>query len=322
MMPSRSIIKPVVSLVFIFLGFLLPLLLDPYFLHICINIFIWSILTLGIRIVLLTGYFNAAQAGFMGMGAYFSALMAMELGLSFWLCLPLAGLMTALLAVIIGFPILRIKGVYFVMATFALTEVFRHIWMMWKDLFGGPQGLLGIPRPDALHIAGWTISFTTKLSFYYLAFFLFLIALAMARRIDLSRFGMTLRAISQTDLLAEAVGVSLIRYKVTAFALGSFFAGIAGSFSAHYYTYASPWDFTMISALYMVMYAVVGGMGSFLGPVLGCFVLLGLDEILRPFKEYIPILFGLILIAVLRFLPGGIITLPERILSLVKRRSV
>ena len=322
MRDSRSTIRSAIGLFFIFMGFLLPFVLDPYYLHIFINIFIWSILTLGIRIVLLAGYFNAAQASFMGMGAYFSALMAMKLGWSFWICLPFAGLMTALLAVMIGFPILRIKGVYFVMAAFALTEVFRHIWMMWKALFGGPQGLLGIPRPDAIHIAGWTLSFTTKDPFYYLAFFLFLIALAMARRIDLSRFGMTLRAISQTDLLAEAVGVSLIRYKVTAFALGSFFAGIAGSFSAHYYTYASPWDFTMISSLYMVMYAVVGGMGSFFGSVVGCFLLLGLDEILRPFKEYVPILFGLILIAVLRFLPGGVITLPERILSLVQKRSV
>lgn len=322
MQNSRLNLKTVLIPLLILLGFLLPFIWDdPYALHVLINIFIWSILTLGIRIVLLVGHLNAAQAGFMGMGAYMSALMAMKLGWSFWLCMPIAGLITAMLATCIGFPTLRIKGAYFVMVTFAVTEVFRHIWMMWKDLFGGPQGLLGIPRPDPIHMAGWTISFTTKVPFYYLALILFLITLLVARRVDVSRFGMTLRAIQQADLLAESVGVNTIKYKVIAFAIGSFFAGIAGAFWAHYYAYASPWDFGWMSSLHMVMYAVIGGTGSVLGPIVGCSVLLGLEEILRPFEEYVPVLFGATLIIVLRFLPGGLITIPERIRFLIQRRS-
>jgi len=320
---SRSNLKTVLIPLSICFGLLLPVIRDdPYVLHILINIFIWIILTLGVRIVLVAGHLNAAQASFMGMGAYMSALMAMKLGWSFWLCMPIAGLITAMLAVCIGFPTLRIKGAYFVMVTFAVTEVFRHIWMMWKSLFGGPQGLLGIPRPDPIHIAGWTISFTTKVPFYYLALLLLLITLIVTYRVDLSRFGMTLRAIPQADLLAESVGVNIIKYKVVAFAIGSFFAGIAGSFWAHYYSYASPWDFGWMSSLYMVMYAVIGGTGSVLGPIVGCFVLLGLEEILRPFEEYVPMLFGASLIVVLRFLPGGFITIPERIRFLIQRRSV
>jgi len=314
--------KNVIILLFIVIGFLLPLgMKDPYLLHIFITIYIWSILTLGIRLVLLVGPLNLAQAGFMGMGAYTSGLLAMKLGWSFWLCMPAAGMVATLLALCIGYPTLRIKGAYFVMVTFGVTEVFRHIWMMWSSLFGGPQGLLGIPRPDPIHLAGLTIAFTTKVPFYYLSLILFMITVFVMHRIDLSRMGLTLRAIPQADLLAECVGVNIMGYKVAAFAIGSFFAGIAGSFWAHYFTYCSPEDFTFIASFYMLMYAVMGGMGSVLGPIVGCFVMLGLDEILRPFKQYMPIILGFILIGVLLYVPGGFISIPERIRAQFQRRE-
>ncbi|MBU2549349.1 MAG: branched-chain amino acid ABC transporter permease [Proteobacteria bacterium] len=315
-------IKNGIILVFVIAGFLLPISIkDRFLLHILINIFIWSILTLGIRLVLLAGPLNLAQASFMGMGAYTSGLLAMRLGWSFWLCMPAAGLVTALLAVGIGYPTLRIKGSYFVMVTFGLTEVFRHLWMMWSSLFGGPQGLLGIPRPAPIHLAGLTIAFNSKVPFFYLALILFLITVFVMHRIDLSRMGLTLRAIPQADLLAECVGVNIMGYKVAAFAIGSFFAGIAGSFWAHYFTYCSPWDFTFVASFYMLMYAVMGGMGTVLGPIIGCFIMLGLDELLRPFKEYMPIILGVILIGILLYLPGGIISVPERVRMLWNRRQ-
>ncbi len=301
---------------FFILGLLLPVFVkDPYLLHVGITIFTWSILTLGIRVVLLTGHLNAAQASFMGMGAYLSALMAMKLKLSFWLCLPFSGVAVALLAVSMGYPILRIKGAYFVMITFAITEVFRHIWMMWDSVFGGPQGLMDIPRPAAIQLAGLQISFTSKAPFYYLTIAVLLISVVILRRLDNSRFGMTLRSIPQSGQLAESIGVPVIRYKLMAFVIGSFFAGLAGSLWAHYFTYANPDDFTWLNSLYMLMYAVIGGTQTVLGPIVGCLVLLGLDELLRPLKQYMPIFVGMILILVLLFVPGGLITLPEKIRS-------
>jgi branched-chain amino acid transport system permease protein len=301
---------------FFILGLLLPVFIkDPYLLHVGITIFTWSILTLGIRVVLLIGHLNAAQASFMGMGAYLSALMAMKLKLSFWLCLPFSGVAVALLAVFMGYPILRIKGAYFVMITFAITEVFRHIWMMWDSVFGGPQGLMGIPRPAVIQLAGLQISFTSKVPFYYLTIAVLLISVIILRRLDNSRFGMTLRSIPQADQLAESIGVPVIRYKLMAFVIGSFFAGLAGSLWAHYFTYANPDDFTWLNSLYMLMYAVIGGTQTVLGPIVGCLVLLGLDELLRPLKQYMPIFVGMILILVLLFVPGGLITLPEKIRS-------
>ena len=295
-------------------GFLLPIWVrDPYLLHILISIYIWSVLTLGIRLILLIGSLNAGQATFMGMGAYTSGILAIKLGWSFWLAMPVAGLVSAVIALGVGYPTLRIKGVYFVMALFGLSEVFRHIWMMWTDLFGGPQGLLGIPRPDAIKLGGWVIAFTTKVPFYYLSLVLMVITLVVMRRLDKSRVGLTLRSIPQGDLLAECVGVNVMRYKVLAFVVGSFFAGIAGSFWGHYFTYASPWDFTWANSLTMLIYAVIGGTSTVAGPVVGCAVMLILDEVLRPIQQYVPIVLGSILIMVLLFVPGGLITLPQRV---------
>jgi branched-chain amino acid transport system permease protein len=292
---------------------------DPYLLHIFISIYIWSILTLGIRLILITGHLNAAQASFMGMGAYTSGILALKLGWSFWIGLPIAGVVAAVLALAIGYPTLKIKGVYFVMVTFGLTEVFRHIWMMWTGLFGGPQGLLGIPRPGAIKIGGWVLAFTTKVPFYYLAFVLMVFTIIVMRRLDSSRMGMTLRSIPQADLLAESVGVNVMGYKVLAFVIGSFFAGLAGSFWGHYFTYASPWDFTFANSVNMLIYAVMGGPSSVWGPIIGCFVMLTLDEILRPIQQFMPIVLGAILITVLLFIPGGFITIPQRVRAFWKR---
>lgn len=303
-------------------AFFLPMVNDnPYFLHICIVIFIWSILTLGIRIVLLTGHLNAAQGGFMGMGAYFSAVLTMKMGFSFWISLPLSAIGVTLLAIIIGFPILRIKGAYFVMITFGVTEVFRQIWMLWKDVFGGPEGLFGVPKPTPIDLFGLEISFTSKTSIYYLAFIALFITVIVMRRIDHSRLGMILRSFPQAEPLSESVGISIRGYKLLAFAIGSFFAGIGGTIWAHYFTYASPFDYTFTNSLYMLMYAAIGGSQTVLGPIVGCIALLGLDEYLGEFEHYTPIILGVILIFVLLYLPGGLITLPERIKGLFYRRT-
>jgi len=247
--------------------------------------------------------------------------LVMKLGWSFWLAMPAAGLISAFLSILVGFPTLRLKGAYFVMVTFAITEVCRQIWMMWKDLFGGVEGLLGIPRPAPIGLAGMMISFNSKVPFYYLAFLLFLFTVLVCQRLDKSHFGLTLRSFPKAELLAECSGINVMRHKVIAFVISSFFAGLAGSLSAHYFTYASPWDYTWTNSLYMLLYTVIGGVSSVSGPILGCFVMLSLDEVLRDFKQYMPIILGAILIIVLLFLPGGLISVPERIAAFLKRRT-
>lgn len=313
---SKPPMKRIGVLIFILAGFFAPLLIkDPYLLHVAIICFIWSILTLGVRIILLAGHLNVAQASFMGIGAYGSGLLAIKLNWSFWLCLPAAGFIAAVLAVVIGIPTLRVKGAYFVMITFAITEVFRHICMMWKSLFGGPQGIFGIPAPDTIRFAGLAVAFTSKVPFYYLGFLLFLVTIFIIYRVDRSNMGKILKAIAQADNLSESLGINIMQYKVGAFVIGSFLAGIAGSFWAHYFTYTSPWDFTWMNSVYMLMYAVIGGVGSLWGPIIGCFVLIGIDELFRPLQQYLPIFIGALLIIILMYVPGGLIELPARIRS-------
>jgi len=314
-----SIVKKLLLILFVAVPLLIPVLVkDLYIIHIFITIFIWSILALGIRLILIVGHLNVAQASFMGVGAYTSGVLAKQLGLSFWFCLPISGFTAAILALLIGYPTMKIRGIYFVIATFGVTEVLRHIWMMWTGLFGGPQGLLGIPRPDAFNIGGLVFEFGSKIPFYYLSFLLFLMTVGVMQRLDSSRIGMTLRSIPQAEILAKCVGINVLRYKVLAFTIGSFFAGLAGSFWAHYYTYASPWDFGFNSSLHMLIYAVLGGTGSVAGPILGCSIMLTIDEILRPIEQYSPIVLGAILVVVLLFLPEGFISLPKRLKSLLR----
>ena len=319
MLTSSSIRKPVVMF-FVVALFLLPLVMkDAYMLHIIIEAFIWSILALGIRIVLLSGHLNAAQASFMGIGAYTSGLLALKLGWSFWLCLPAAGIMSALFAIGIGYPTLKIKGPYFVIVTCGVTEVFRHIWMMWDGLFGGVKGLLGIPPPDPITIGSISIIFNSKIPFYYLALILFFVTLFIMRRFDLSRMGLILKSMPQADVLAECVGVNLMKYKVISFMVGAFFAGLAGSFWAHYLNYSSPYDFTLHASFAMLTYAVIGGMASIIGPIVGTGFILMLNEMLWSLKSFTPIIDGAILVIILVYAPDGIISVPSKIRDMFKK---
>lgn len=316
-----SNIKKAIVAVLVLAGLAFPLVAsDPYILHIVISIMIWSILALGIRLVMISGHLNVAQASFMGMGAYASGVLALKLGWSFWFCLPAAGVIAAILAVAVGYPTLKIKGAYFVIITIGLTEVCRRIWMMWDSLFGGPQGLLGIPTPNPIRLGSLVILFDSKVHFFYLALVLFLLTIFVMRRFEVSRAGLILKSLPQADLLAECTGVNIMKYKLVAFTIGAFFAGLAGSFWAHYFTYCSPWDFTLGASFTMLMYAVMGGVGSIAGPILGCAIMLTLDEALRPFKEFMPLVLGTILIVVLMFIPGGFVSIPGKIREGLKRR--
>lgn len=314
--------KATIPFLFI-IGLLLPLITSSqYHIHILITIIVWSIITLGLRLILLVGYLNAAQAGLMGIGAYASALLVMRLGFSFWHSILLAGFVSAFIAALLGFPILRIRGAYFVMATFAVTEVFRMIWMRWSGLFGGPSGISGIPRPDPINIFGMTIEFVGRIPYYYLALLLLIIVTVIMHRIDVTSLGRVFRSIPQSELLVESVGINLIRYKVLAFSIGAFFAGIGGAFYAHYFTYISPLDYTWTNSLIMLMYTIVGGTATVAGPIIGSFVLITIGEVLRPVEVYVPIFLGIILILILRFLPEGLISIPHRVGSLAFVRTM
>lgn len=326
----QALKKAIVYLFAIALLALLPVVMrDPRWLHIVIMIYLYIMLAGGLRLIMSTGQVSFAHAAFWAIGAYSSALLVMKLGLSFWLALPLAGVISAIVSILIGFPCLRLKGPYFFIITLAFGEIARLVFTSWVDLFGGANGIPGIPFPDPIAIPLLdVIEFSSRsVHYYYLLLLMLLGCLFIMYRLQGSRFGMTCAAVRESDELAQSLGISAIRYKMILFVVACFFAGLAGSFYAHYMTYISPDFFTFWESMTFLMIAVIGGSGSTSGVILGAILLTVAPEIAREAKRVEPIIFGAILVVVLLFLPGGLWSLREKIplklnlLKLIRRGS-
>ncbi len=299
------------------LGLLPVLLEDPYALHVLILAGIHITLAASLRLIALSGQLSLAHGGMMAVGGYTSAILVTRLGWSFWIALPLAGTAAALLALAVGYPFVRLKGIYFSMVTIFFAEVLLLTAGQWRSLTGGSSGIIGIPRPNPIVLPGiLNLVFSSKAHFYYLIFVLALITLLILYALEHSRLGMYWQCIRQTDFLAESVGINTSGLKVLAFAIGSFFAGISGSFYVHYVGIIGPRTFGFLYAIYILVYMVTGGAGRFSGPLLGAGLLTLLPEVFRPLKQYQPFVFAGVMMAVILFLPEGLVGLPH----LVKRR--
>lgn len=284
-----------------------PVFVDsPYYLHVAIVIGLNLMVVLSVMIILLMGQLSIGQAAFMGVGAYSSALMVSKLGVSFWIALPLAGLIAALLGMFLGFLTLRTKGIYFAVLTFAFGEFVRLVFVNWRSVFGGATGLIGVPAPDAIVLFGTQLEFGSKVAYYYLVAAVVLLVIVLVRQIIASPFGRTLRAIAQDEPLAESLGINTVAYRVAAFVLACFVAGIGGALHAHYYHYVGPVSFGFASSVHAVVLAVVGGTSSVAGPVLSTVCLTAFSEVLRSIREYELFIYGAVVIAVLFAMPRGI----------------
>ena len=282
---------------------------DPYILNILITTGIWTTSVWGVRVIMSTGQLTLGHAAYMAIGAYASTLLTMKAGLSFWLAFPLAGLISSVVALLIGYPTLRIKGVYFAIITFAFAEIVRLLIVHWPSLLGGYGGIPNVPPPSPI----FSISFKSRIPFYYLILALCLVTYLVMVRIDRGRIGKIFSSIHESDTLAESVGINIMRYKVLSFCIGCFFAGLSGSFYAHYFNFTSPEFFTIWQSVYCLVFVIVGGAGSVWGPLLGSFFMTLVPELLRVARELEPVIYAVILIAVMFLLPGGLITLPARL---------
>lgn len=329
---KKSLTRPLsLLLVLVIIVLLIPLVTqDKYYLHILIIMAIFILLTASLRLIFLTGQPSLGHSAFMAIGAYTSAVLAINLGLSFWLALIAAGVTAGIAAALIGIPILRLKGIYFFLVTFAFVELVRMAFnTFWRDVLGGPWGKYNIPGPGRISIPGlFTVNLGDRIPFYYLTVVLVLISLIILYRIERSRMGLVFKAIGGTDDLAEHVGIHLMGYKVFAFAIGCFFAGIAGSVYAHYHGVITPPDFGWVESNYIIFYMIVGGVGSFAGPVLGASVLTFARTFFSAFPYYTGLTFGILLIAVMMFMPEGLVggwarlsSLAAKLLALSRRQS-
>ncbi len=296
-----------------------PFALSRYQLSVLATVGMFGIAAVGL--CLLGGYarqVSLGHAAFYGLGAYVSGLVALRLGWSPWLTMPLAGLAAAVVAVVVGAPVLRLHGHYLAMATLGLGIIFQVVLNELTDVTGGPSGVPGIP---AVPLAWLPVNGEARSLYLIWAVGLGLLALALW--LVNARAGRTLRAIGESELAAELLGVNTATWKVLVFALSAVYAGLAGALYAHYVTFLSPAPFGFIFSLELLVMAAVGGLASVWGGFIGAAVVVILIEALRALVpgsggEIQPILFGLALVAIMIARPSGIAGLGRTALDRVR----
>ena len=294
---------------------------QEYVIHILCLIGINVIFACSLNAILNIGELNLAQSAFMGIGAYASTVMVMRLHLSFWIAMPLAMLVTSIVSLLIGFLTLRFKGAYFLLFTFLFAELMRVLLSNFGvGLFGGIPGLTNIPKPS-IHIGNLVnVDFSSKVAFYYLVVGLVVFTIIVLRRVDKSRIGMIFTAIRQSDVLVESIGISTMKFKILGCAIGCLFAGLSGSLYAHFVGIITPGDFAIHSVFAPIAYVVVGGIGNVFGPVIGATALMMLSNFfLRQFGFFELLLYGIIIVLIIRFMPEGIISAPRLLFSRMRK---
>jgi branched-chain amino acid transport system permease protein len=269
----------------------------------------WVLMAQGLNVIQgETGYVSIAQAGFMGVGAYASVLLVLRFGFPVWGAMLLAPLVASLLAAVIGFPTLRVKGHYFAIVTLAYNLVIFIALSNAVSLTGGEGGLSGIPRPESLTLPFFGIvSFRNRVNYYYLTLAVAGTGYLCAWLISRSGFGRVLRSIRQNEPLAEAVGVDCRKYKLVAFVISAAYAGAAGALYAHLIGFINPTPFAPEASLNTILAVIVGGSGTVAGPAVGAFIATFLPEFLRVGETARFIAYGLILIVATIYLPRGLV---------------
>src|SRR3974390_2152146 len=295
-------LRKALLVLFAALAFGWPLVIENrYVTHIGVLIAISATVSLSLNMMLRIWQLSAAQAAFMVLGAYTSTLLVMRLGLPFLIAFPAAGLLVAAIAVVIGPVFLRGKGVDFVLLTFALGEGIGLVFQEWGSLFGGNNGIHGIPKASLFGMA-----MLTPRSYYFLALALVVVTFLVALAVFRSALGAVLDSLNENEQLSQSLGVNALSYRVCIFALSGFLAGLAGSVYAHYTGFLSPEAFGFSTFIDMLAINVIGGISSPIGPVLGAILLVPLPELLRDVKQYQMLTYGLLLMAAVLFLPSGI----------------
>lgn len=273
-----------------------------------------SIASAGVWLTFYIGRINIGQGAFALIGAYVSAILVVKVGWSFWISLPAAGLFAALVAVLLGLPILRLRGVYFAMITLVLTQVVT-LTALALPITNGAKGISSIPLPSGVSIFGITLipDFgsleNTKLAFYITACVLMVVTYAALYRLVNSRLGHLCRSMQQNEELASSIGVNISYIRIVIFAISSFFGGIGGAMFGSIAQSVYPSSFQVADSVNFMLNCFLGGLGYVFGPMLGTLVLYFGWDLLFEFGKYQMLIYSTILIILIRFLPNGILSL-------------
>lgn len=295
---NKRILYTIISLAILY-SILISLIktgvLNPYYTQILIVMGINMILAVSLNLVLgFTGQLALGHAGFMSVGGYTAAVLTMKAGFPFPLALISGGLMAALFGFLIGMPILRLKGDYLAITTLGFGEIIRVI-VVNLDFLGGPRGLPGIPKKTTFTVV----------------YIITILSVMVIYNIINSSQGRAMKSIREDEIASEAMGVNTTLYKLKAFVIASFLAGVAGGLYAHYFMFLDPKSFNFLKSVEILTFVVLGGMGSLSGSVISAGILTYLPELLRSFSEYRMVLYSASLIALMIFRPQGLLGTKE-----------
>ena len=278
-----------------------------YIYHIATMIVIMAPLALSMNLMLRINQLSIAHPAFMGIGAYASALLTMRLGFPPAVSLLCGGLIAGSVALALGPVFLRIKGVFFVLLTYAFGQIVNLIFQEWTSLFGGNSGLYGIPKFSVL---GYRL---TQVQQYYVFGLIFTAAVfALLRAIERSDIGAILKSLNDDEMLSRSLGANALMWRTAAFTLSAFIAALSGGLYAFYIGFLSPDPFGFRASVDLIVINAIGGTNSMLGPLLGAIVIVPLPELLRDARQYQLLIYGICLMVFVMFLKDGIVSLIER----------
>jgi branched-chain amino acid transport system permease protein len=309
---------------------------NRYILDLGILVLTYVMLGWGLNIVVgLAGLLDLGYVAFYAVGAYSYALLAQNFGWSFWICLPIAGLLAACWGVILGFPVLRLRGDYLAIVTLAFGEIIRLVLLNWQSFTGGPNGISGIPRPSFFGIPftaddnGFAATFGLEFTPTHRVVFLYYLILALALltnwvtlRLRRLPTGRAWEALREDEIACRSLGINTTTTKLTAFAMGAMFGGLAGSFFATRQGFISPESFTFSESALVLAIVVLGGMGSQLGVAVAAFAMLAAFELFREFAQYRMLVFGLAMVLIMIWRPRGLVATRTPSVSLGKAKEV
>jgi len=283
---------------------LAPLGLKNYGLYLLTLWCVYVMAGMGLNLTLgYAGQMSIGHAAFLGIGAYTAAIL-MKLGWSFWLVLPAAALLCFAVGLVLGFPALRVQHHYLAFATLGFNVLMFLFFRNEEWLTGGTFGISGIPRPPLFDGSG---------AYFYFAYASTIVLALILAWIIRSPWGRAFAALRDNPIRAESLGVNIMAYTLLAFAIGAAFAGIAGAYFASLVEFIEPAPFSLTSSLMMLLMVIVGGSGRFFGPMLGAAIVVLLPEWLRVMKDWYLVMFGLAVVALMIWLPGGLLSIPERL---------
>ncbi len=278
-----------------------------YHVNIMVSALIFVILGLGLNITVgLAGLLDLGYIAFFAVGAYTYALLSKNFDLGFWACLPLGGIMALLFGVVLGFPILRLRGDYLAIVTLGFGSITKIVLENWSDLTKGTAGIADIPRPA---LFSWALDGRHQsIYLYYIVLALVALTIFVTLRLKNSRIGRAWMALREDEIASVAMGVDMARTKLSAYALGAFWAGLAGVAFAANNTFINPDSFPFMDSVMVLAMVVLGGMGSILGVVIAALTLKLLPEYLRAFAEYRMLAFGALMVLMMIFRPQGLVS--------------